>query len=114
MVFGITNNIDKNGFYLSLIGAKQEALGANLANINTPNYVRKDVKFEQYMGNSKPLETDLSVKMGSTSLPGEENKKVNMTEELVSMQRNSLFYSIASRRVSKLAQEIKTVIQLGR
>ena len=114
MIFNISKTINHNKYFLDLIGAKQEALSANLANINTPGYVRQDVKFEQYLGNSKPLETGLSRQMGSTALPDEENKRVNMTEELVEMQRNSIFYSIASRRISKLAQEIKTVVQVGK
>ena len=114
MVFNITKHINKTGCVLDVIGARQEALSTNLANINTPNYVRRDVKFEQYLGQNKPLETELSQKLGSVGLPDEEDKQVNMTEELAAMQRNSLYYSMATRRVSNLVQEIKTALQVGR
>lgn len=107
------NEINKTQFTLDVIGAKQEALSTNLANINTPGYVRRDVNFEQYLGQNRPLETKLSQKLGSTAMP-EKDKKVNLTEELAAMQRNNLYYTIAARRVSKVVQEIKTVTQLGR
>jgi len=114
MPFNITKEINKTNFILDVIGAKQEALSINLANINTPGYVRQDVSFEQYLGQHSPLETKLSQKLGSTALPEERDRKVNLTEELAAMQRNSLYYTIAARRISKLVQEIKTVTQLGR
>ena len=114
MPFNLNKEIDKTDFILDLIGAKQKALSTNLANINTPGYVRQDVSFEQYLGNySKPLETDLSRRMGSVAMPEQEGE-VNMTEELVAMQKNALFYTMASRRVSKLIENLKTVTQLGR
>ncbi|HSA06560.1 MAG TPA: hypothetical protein P5556_05230 [Candidatus Gastranaerophilales bacterium] len=115
MSFGFDKEINKTNFILDIIGAKQKALSTNLANINTPGYVRQDVKFDQYLGSlDKPLETDLSKKMGSISLPEEGNDRINMTEELAEMQRNSLFYTIATRRISKVFEDLKTVSQLGR
>lgn len=114
MPFSLNKEIDKTDFILDLIGAKQKALSTNLANINTPGYVRQDISFEQYLGNyDKPLETDLSRRMGSVSLSDEEGK-VNMTEELVAMQRNALFYTMATRRASKIIEDLKSVTQLGR
>ena len=43
------NPIAKNHMYLDLLSARQEALSSNLANMDTPNYVRKDIEFSQYL-----------------------------------------------------------------
>lgn len=114
MSFGFHKELNKTNFVLDLIGARQEALSKNLANINTPAYVRQDVSFQEHIGKlNTPLETELSKKMGSI-IPKMEGGKVDLTEELAAMQKNALFYSIASRRASMLIQEIKTVLQVGR
>ena len=41
-------------------------------------------------------------------------KSVNMAEEIVEMQQNSLMYSIAVRRMSEIVTELKTAINVGR
>jgi len=115
MPFNLTGIIDQNKRILDIAGAKQKALSENLANINTPGYVRQDIKFENYLGGmNKPLETDLSREMGAVSLPEQDGGKVNMMEELIAMQKNSLFYTLATRRISIVAKNIKAAIQLGR
>lgn len=115
MPFNITKAIDQNKFILDIAGAKQKALSENLVNINTPGYVRQDIKFEDYLGGmNKPMETDLSREMGAVSSPEEGGGKVNMMKELVAMQKNALFYTLATKRITKLAQDVKTVTQLGR
>ncbi len=115
MPFNLTKIIDQNKRILDIAGAKQKALSENLANINTPGYVRQDIKFKDYLGGmNKPLETDLSREMGSVSLPEDGNGKVNMMEELIAMQKNSLFYTVAARRISIVAKNIKAVTQIGR
>lgn len=115
MSFNLFKEIDKTNFVLDLIGAKQEATSTNIANVNTPGYVRKDVNFDQYLGIlNKPLETELSKKMGACPLSPEESEKVNLGQELISMQKNALLYTIASRRATKIIQDMKSVTQLGR
>lgn len=115
MPFHLTEELDKTNFILDLIGAKQKAVSTNLANLNTPGYVRNDVDFEQYLKSyNKPLETDLSRRMGSMSLARGGEQEINMTEELIAMQKNALFYTVATRRASKILEELKTVTQIGR
>ena len=115
MPFKLNNDINKTNLILDLIGARQEAVSANIANVNTPGYVKQDISFNQYLGTlSKPLETKLSKKMGPGPIINEKEGKVIVAEELMTMQRNALFYSIASRRISLLVQQMKTVTQLGR
>ncbi len=115
MPFNLNKEIDKTNFILDLIGARQKALSTNLVNVNTPGYVRQDVSFEDYLGNyDKPLETDLSKKMGAVSLAKQGEQEIDVTEELMAMQKNSLFYTIATRKISKTIESLKAVTQLGR
>ena len=115
MSLNLNNQIDKANLILDLISIKQESLSSNLANVSTPGYVRQDVNFEQYIGKlNSPLETEMAKKIGPCPLIEEKEGKVNIAEELMAMQKNSLFYSIASRRATSLIQELKTVIQVGK
>jgi len=115
MPFNLNKDIDKTNLIMDLVGAKQKAIGSNLVNINTPGYVRQDVNFAEYLDTlNKPMQTQLSKKMGPSPLVVDKEDKVSYEQELVEMQRNSILYSIASRRASMLIQEMKTVAQVGR
>ena len=39
--------IQKSQLMLDLIANRQEAISGNIANMDTPNYVRKDIEFSQ-------------------------------------------------------------------
>lgn len=115
MPFNLSKDIDKTNLLMDLIGARQKAISSNIANVNTPGYVRHDISFEEYLDTiNKPGETSLSKRMGPNPLIQEETKKVTMAEELSALQRNAMLYSIASRRATMIFQELKTVSQLGR
>ena len=100
---------------LDLIAERQKALSCNLANMDTPNYRRKDVSFSQYLGAaSGSLETALSMKMGPSPITIQASEqKVNPATELSEMQKNSILYTVASRRMTSLITEMKTVINMG-
>lgn len=106
----------KINLMLDLIAQRQRAIGSNLANIDTPNYVRKDIDFQTYLGTmNSPLETQLSAMLGPSGVIEErENEKVDFANELNAMQQNSLLYTMATRRMSSLITEMKTVINVGK
>lgn len=115
MPFHINEDLDKTNLILDLVGARQKAISSNMANINTPGYVKQEVNFEAYLDTiNKPLETDLSKKMGPNPLILDKTEKVTYEEELVAMQKNSLLFSMAARRATLLVQEIKTISQVGK
>lgn len=115
MSFGLNGQLDKTNLLLDLITVKQQAISSNIANINTPGYVRQDISFEQYIGKlNSPLETKMSKKIGPCPIMEEKKGKINIAEELMAMQKNSLFYSVAARRANSLIQELKTVAQIGK
>lgn len=100
---------------LDLIAERHKALSSNLANMDTPNYKRKDISFSQYMGAAaNPLETTLSAKLGPSPVSVETSgEKVNPATELSEIQKNSLLFTVASRRMTSLITEMKTVINMG-
>jgi len=115
MRYDSNDSIDKTNLILDVIAKRQEAIGANLANIHTPGYIRQDINFEQYMGRvNSPLETKLSKKLGPSAMIKEEGGVVNPAKELILMQKNALFYTLATRRITSTIQEIKSISQVGR
>lgn len=103
---------------MGLIAQRQKVLGENLANVDTPGYVRKDIDFSQYLSNTtgNSLETKMASILGSANNVSEEESSgpVNPANELMELQKNSLLYSMATRRMSSLINEMKTVINVGK
>ena len=88
-MFTSLDNMGKVTLMMDLITQRQRALGSNLANIDTPGYVRRDINFGDYLGSmNSPLETKLSEKL--------------------------LLYTMATRRMSNIITEMKTVINVGK
>lgn len=108
--------MNSTGLLMDLIARKQKIIGENLANIDTPGYARKDLNFSQYMaGTGSPLETQLAQKLGpSPVFEQSSNEEVNPAKELMELQKNSLLYSMATRRMSSIINEMKTVINVGK
>ena len=109
------NPIDKTNLMLDLISSRQEALSGNLANVDTPGYVRRDIDFSQYINTmNSPLETQLSKKMGPSGVLSELQTKSTPEDELALMQKNSILYSMAARRMSSTITEMRTVLNVGK
>ena len=49
MTFTSLDSMGKTNLMLDLISQRHRALGANVANVDTPGYIRKDIDFSQYM-----------------------------------------------------------------
>src|SRR5574344_1072059 len=108
------DGLSSTGRLLDIIAEKQKAIGDNLANIDTPGYVRKDVDFNQYLSSmDSPLETKLSQKLGKSAVTIQQYaEEVNPANELMELQKNALLYTMATRRMSSIINEMKTVISV--
>lgn len=117
MTFGPIDSLNNTGYMLDLIAKRQKVIGDNLANMDTPGYVRKDLDFSQYLGSmDNSLETKLASKFGSP-IPVEESTSagpINPANELLELQKNSILYTMATRRMSSVINEMKTVINVGK
>lgn len=118
MNFGSIGSINDTSTLLNLIAKKQKVLGENLANVDTPGYVRKDVDFSQSlssMGGDNNLENKLASKFGpSPTMEEEVSGPVNAPNELLAIQKNYLLYSMATRQMSSIITQMKTVINVGK
>ena len=84
MTFTSLDSIGKTNIMLDLISQRQRALGSNVANVDTPGYVRRDIDFSQYLGSmNSPLETKLSTELGPSGVIEDRRKtEVDIAEEL--------------------------------
>ena len=116
MSYTSLDSLGKTNLMLDLISQKQRALGSNVANVDTPGYVRRDVDFSQYLGSmNSPLETQLSTKLGpSAIIDDRERPEIDIAEEFSEIQKNSLLYTVATRRMSNIITQMKTVINVGK
>ena len=110
------NSMGKVSVMLDLISQRQKALGSNLANVDTPGYVRQDINFGQYLSSmNSPLETKLSEKLGPSAVIADMSEgPINPGQELVQMQENAILYAAAARRMTNIVTEMKTVINVGK
>jgi len=110
------DSMGKVNLMLDLISQRQRALGSNVANVDTPGYIRQDIDFNQYLNTmNSPLETRLSEKLGPSAIAENRTEEpVNSANELLQMQENAILYSMATRRMSNIITEMKTVINVGK
>lgn len=110
------DSMGKVSLMMDLISQRQRALGSNIANVNTPGYIRQDIEFGQYLSiMNSPLETRLSEKLGPSAIATDHSEEpVNAANELLKIQENSILYSMATRRMSNIVTEMKTVINVGK
>jgi flagellar basal-body rod protein FlgB len=115
-MFTSLDNMGKVSLMMDLISQRQRALGSNLANMDTPGYVRRDINFSDYLGSmNSPLETKLSEKLGPSGVIEERKyEEIDPANELMELQENSLLYTMATRRMSNIITEMKTVINVGK
>ena len=116
MTFTALDSMGKTSLMMDLISQRQRALGSNVANVDTPGYVRRDIDFSQYLGSmNSPLETELSTKLGPSGIMQDrQRQEIDIAEELTEMQKNSLLYTMATRRMSNIITEMKTVLNVGK
>jgi flagellar basal-body rod protein FlgB len=110
------DSMNKTTLMLDLISQRQRALGSNIANVDTPGYIRQDIDFGQYLSSmNSPLETKLSEKLGPSAVIADQSEEpVNAGDEILKLQENSILYSMATRRMSNIITEMKTVINVGK
>jgi len=116
VAFNPVDSFSKTSQLLSLVAKRQKLLSTNVANVDTPGYVRQDLDFAACLGNaSGPLETKLSQMMGTTSIVSQDSQEgVHVPDELIGMQENSLIYTMATRRMTNVVALMKTVLNVGK
>ena len=115
MSFNKMDSIGRTHYVLDAISKKQEAMATNVTNANTPGYVRRDISFSQLLSTAHtPLETELSQKIGPNPFITQEEGQVDLKKELVELQKNSMYYAVATRQMSSIITQMKTVANVGK
>ena len=111
MTFTSLDSMGKTTLMMDLISQRQRALGSNIANVDTPGYVRCDIDFSQYLGTmNSPIETKLSTALGPSGvIEDRREQEIDIAQELSEMQKNSLMYTMAN-----IITQMKTVINVGK
>ncbi len=116
MTFTSLDSLGKTTLMMDLISQRQRALGSNIANVDTPGYVRRDIDFSQYLGSmNSPIETKLSTALGPSGVVEDRREEeIDIAKELSEIQKNSLMYTMATRRMSNIITQMKTVVNVGK
>jgi flagellar basal body rod protein FlgB len=103
---------------LGAISQHQKLVSSNLANAHTPGYTTKSASFSDLLYHQdSPFEVPLAKKLGSSLNPlgvTDTGEPVNLQQQMIDMQKNMLFYSIASRRAASIFNSLRTASQIGR
>ncbi len=114
MNIGGLNALDKSVKILDILTKKQEIIADNITNMDTPGYVRKDIKFSNYLNSSgSSLEAKLDEKLGPGLIAMEASGPVDPAQEIANMQQNYVLYSMATRKMKSTITELRTVIDVG-
>jgi flagellar basal body rod protein FlgB len=109
------DGLEKSNKIMGLLSQNQMDITNNLANVHTPNYIKKNSNFHEVLSTMRsPMLTDLAKKVGPCPIIKEEGGKVVLETELSNMQMNFLYYNLALRRAGSLINIIKAVGQTGR
>lgn len=117
--------------WLDGLSRRQQATSNNIANIDTPGYVRQSVNFEtelqrQFGQTAKPMAaTDARHFTGGSSLRGQlgmdpqqlmsssrmDGNSVDIDQEMVTLTETQMRFQAASQALSKKLGIIRTVVQ---
>jgi flagellar basal-body rod protein FlgB len=101
---------------LNVISQKQKITSVNIANAQTPGYIARKASFSDLLQTNNLFETSLSQRMGGhfQEMDQYSGAPVDLQQELIDMQKNTLYYSMATRLASSKFTALKTVSGVGR
>jgi len=113
-IFNNSNLLEKA---LDVSSLRHQIISNNIANVNTPEYQRKEVKFEKMLegaldagadvNNVKPrVKTDLSEAFGRI-----DGNNVNLDKEMSDLATNTIKYNALIRQLSSKFQNMQTVLK---
>jgi flagellar basal-body rod protein FlgB len=101
---------------LKTSGARGKAIANNIANLETPGYRRKDVRFEEALmqalkrGDAKLDGVQAEIVEPRTNQAGPNGNDVNLDEEIGEMVRNSARYKTCMRVLQKVYRQMEMAI----
>ena len=105
-----TYNLMKSG--LNAAQLRSKTIANNIANINTPNYKRKYVKFEETLNNVNKT-GKIEVKTDTSGAVRTDGNNVDMDLEKVNQAANTLMYNALITQANSKLNMTKSVISGG-
>ncbi len=120
--------------FLDLSLERHTAISSNIANLNTPGYKRKIVKFEDELkkvidnqGEGELVKThprhlptqtsieDISAEVEISSAPPRaDGNNVRLEQEMVELSKNNIKYNLGIQAINKIFKEIRDAIREGK
>lgn len=118
----MSNNINLIKSFLNYSADKSKVINQNIANINSPDYKRRDIDFGSYLQKSLNSTSELKNSnqiVQSTNKPSVdenifiEDRGVNIEEEMAELAKNTINFKFAAKRISGYYRNIQSVIRSG-
>ncbi|OPJ57080.1 flagellar basal body rod protein FlgB [Alkalithermobacter paradoxus] len=129
-------NINKNiNILANALGAystRQQLLSNNIANANTPNYKRKDIKFEEILKNSTKnsnvagyvtdknhiqinnFKNNIKIHTDKTTRTRLDGNNVDIDVEMAELSKNSINYNTITQQINSSFRRLRYAITEGR
>jgi flagellar basal-body rod protein FlgB len=109
MLDGLTGNLER---YLDLLSARQQTVGSNIANADTPGYKTQDIDFQfEFMSLAKGEHPQIIQPEGLVEKPDGNN--VNLDREARLLSENQMRFNLASVLVKGQLKTVQEAIQGG-
>lgn len=101
---------------LDALWLKQKVISNNIANIDTPGFKSKSVKFEEYISNNTDPENvpDPEIVTNNFTAMREDGNNVDIDKENLELYRAQIQYEYMVRKISDEFNKMKIVLTEGR
>jgi flagellar basal-body rod protein FlgB len=98
---------------MNLLSARQKLVASNIANVDTPGYLTKDIDFHSEFENAVEGQAPMTMEpQGLTTKPDGNN--VNLDREARLLAENAMRFSVATNMARAELASVRTAIQEGR
>lgn len=104
---------------LDLAATRHRKLSTNIANVDTPNYVPKDVEFADELARALEKPGGVSDMQEPETIarkdvePGVDGNRVDLDQEIVRLTSNRVFYELSSEVVNRRLSLLRYAIDEG-
>ncbi len=111
MLDAISNHLER---YMSLLGARQKLVAANIANADTPGYKTLDIDFKaELQRQMEPAAPPSPVEVTGLDVKNDGNN-VSLDREARLLAENAIRFNIAAQILRSQIHSVKSAIEEGR
>jgi len=103
---------------MELSTKKHQVIANNIANVNTPGYIRRDLSFEEEMSRivtskdwASLRKLDGKVTLDETNTPKNDGNNISLTQEMNEMSQNGILYELTQKAFKSRVGLIKSAIK---